>query len=94
MEQDMEWEYGMIAIGGICLMVLFMGIVKQKARVAAVFLSRAAVGVVGIYGINELLKYQGITVAVGINPVSVLTVGALGISGIALLYSIMLYRLL
>lgn len=92
MEQSMEREYGMIAIGGICLVVLFMGIMKQKARAAAVFLSRAAVGVMGICVMNKILEGQNITVSVGVNPVSALTIGSLGISGFALLYGIMFYR--
>lgn len=90
----MEQEYGVIAIAGICLVVLFMGIMKQKAKAAAVFFSRAAVGVVGISVVNKILAGQGIAVAVGINPVSALTIGSLGISGFALLYGIMLYRFL
>lgn len=94
MEQHMEQEYGMIAIAGICLVVLFMGIMKQKARMAAVFFSRAVVGVVGISIVNQILEAQGIAVAVGVNPVSALTIGSLGISGFALLYGIMFYRFL
>ena len=87
----MEQEYGMIAIAGICLVVLLMGMMKKKAKVVAVFLSRAAVGVVGISVVNQMLETQGIAIAVGINPVSALTIGTLGISGFALLYGIMLY---
>lgn len=90
----MEQEYGMIAIAGICLVVLFMGVVKQKARAAAVFFGRAVVGAVGISIVNNILETQGIGAAVGINPVSALTIGSLGISGFALLYAIMLYQVL
>lgn len=90
----MEQEYGMIAIAGICLVVLLMGMMKKKAKVVAVFLSRAAVGVVGISVVNQMLETQGIAIAVGINPVSALTIGTLGISGFALLYGIMLYKIL
>ena len=90
----MDQEYGMIAIAGICLVVLLMGMMKKKAKVVAVFLSRAAVGVVGISVVNQMLETQGIAIAVGINPVSALTIGTLGISGFALLYGIMLYKIL
>lgn len=90
----MEQEYGMIAIAGICLVVLLMGMMKKKAKVVAVFLSRAAVGVVGISVVNQMLETQGIAIAVGINPVSALTIGTLGISGFTLLYGIMLYKIL
>lgn len=90
----MEQQYGIIAIGAICLLVLMMGVMKEKARIAAVFLSRAAVGVLGICVMNKLLESQGAAIAVGINPVSALTIGSLGISGFALLYGIMFYRTL
>ena len=55
---------------------------------------RGFVGAVGICAVNEILKNQGIDVAAGINPVTVLTVGTLGISGFALIYGILFYRLL
>ena len=90
----MEQEYGMIAIAGICLVVVFMGIMKKKARAAATFLSRAAVGIVGISVVYMMLEAQGIAIVVGVNPVSALTIGILGISGFALLYAIMIYRIL
>lgn len=90
----MEQQYGIIAIGAICLLVLMMGIMKEKARAVAVFLSRAAVGVMGICVMNKILESQGSAIAVGVNPVSALTIGSLGISGFALLYGIMFYRTL
>lgn len=92
MEQSMQQEYGIIAIGGICLLVLIMGVMKQKARAVAVFLSRGAVGIMGICVMNKILEAQSINISVGVNPVSALTVGSLGISGFALLYGIMFYR--
>lgn len=90
----MEQKYGIMAIAGICLVVVLMGIMKQKARAAAVFFSRAAVGIVGISIVNKVLEAQGVAVAVGVNPVSALTIGVLGISGFAPLYAIMLYQIL
>lgn len=87
-------KYGIAAITGICLLVLFMGIIKQKAKVVSTFLARAAVGIIGICVANEMLQNQGIAVAVGVNPVSALAVGSLGISGFALLYGILFYRML
>ena len=90
----MEQEYGMIAIAGICLVVLLMGMMKKKAKVVAVFFCRAAVGAVGISVVNQMLATKGIAIAVGINPVSALTIATLGMSGFALLYGIMLYKIL
>lgn len=88
----MEQKYGIIAIAGICLVVLLMGIMKQKVKVAATFFCRAAIGIVGIGVANKVLESQGIAIAVGVNPVSAVTIGTLGISGFVLLYAIMVYQ--
>lgn len=91
----MEAYYGVAAIAGICLLVLLMGMLKQKAAgVLVAFVLRVFAGAVGICVVNEVLESQGIAVAAGINPVSLLTVGTLGISGFALIYGILFYHLL
>ena len=90
----MELYYGMGAIIGVCLLVLLMGMVKQKSGRIAVFILRSAGGAVGICVVNSILESQGIAVAAGINPVSILTIGTLGISGLALIYGILFYRFL
>ena len=91
----MEAYYGVAAIAGICVVVLIMGMLKQKsAGLAVAFVLRALAGAAGICIVNEALESQGIAVAAGINPVSLLTVGTLGISGFALIYGILFYRLL
>lgn len=87
-------EYGVIAIVAICILVLVMGGLKQKTKVLFHFLIRAVLGLTGIYFCNELLEMQSVSVAVGINPISFLTAGTLGISGVALLYGIMFYQTL
>ncbi|MEG0961352.1 MAG: pro-sigmaK processing inhibitor BofA family protein [Lachnospiraceae bacterium] len=90
----MEEQYGILAIIGICVLVLTIGIMKQKAKGIVVVISRVSLGIIGICIVNEMLKTQGLNIAVGVNPVSTLTIGTLGISGFALLYGILLYRLL
>ena len=87
-------DYGVIAIVAICVLVLVIGVLKQKAKLVFQFFARAAVGLVCIYFCNEFLAMQHISVSVGLNPVSFLTVGALGFGGFALLYGIMFYQLL
>lgn len=84
----------MTAIIVICILVLLIGILKQKSKVLFQFLMRAVVGLICIYLCNGFLEMQQIGLAVGLNPVSFLTVGTLGISGFALLYGIMLYQIL
>lgn len=90
----MELYYGIGAIAGICVLILLMGAVKQKTQWIFIFLLRSVAGVVGVSVVNSLLEGQGIALSAGINPVSVLTIGTLGICGFALVYGILLYQLL
>lgn len=92
----MENYYGIIAIAIICVLVLLMGTMKQKSRagVISTVILRGFVGAVGICIVNEILREQGMTALPGVNPVTVLTIGTLGISGFGLIYGILFYRLL
>ena len=58
------------------------------------FLGRAVLGMLLIYGINQYLISQDISVYVGMNPISFLTSGILGFPGFFALYALALYRLL
>ena len=58
------------------------------------FLGRAVLGMLMIYGINQFLISQDISVYLGMNPISFLTCGILGIPGVALLYGIMVFQIL
>lgn len=90
----MEIYYGIGAIAGICILVLLMGSMKQKGGWVSAFILRSVAGVVGICIVNTLLGSLGISVAAGINPVNVLTIGTLGISGFGLVYAILFYQFL
>lgn len=85
-------NYGAIAIVVICVFIIFIGVLKQKAQFVFDFIVRAALGIICIYFGNQFLETQGISIAVGINPISLLTAGSLGISGVALLYGIVIYK--
>jgi len=85
-------DYGVIAIIVICVFILFIGILKQKVQFVFNFVVRGILGLTTLYFCNGLLKMQGISIGVGINPISFLTIGSLGISGVALLYGILLYK--
>lgn len=61
-------------------------------RLAVNFLIRAIVGMAIIFFVNEYLDGQGISACVGMNPVTFLTSGTLGIPGVALLYGITFYQ--
>lgn len=85
-------SYGLMA--GVCALVLLIALLKRRAQILLNFLVRMVLGVVCITFMNELFASQGITLAVGINPLSLLTSGTLGISGVSLLYAISAFRLL
>lgn len=58
------------------------------------FFIRACLGMVLIYGINEFMVSQGIALHVGMNAISFLTSGSLGLPGVALLYGIIAFNFL
>ena len=67
---------------------------KNKAEAMLNFLLRAVFGMLAVYGINFLLQKAGVAEGVGINPLSFLTTGFLGLPGVALLYGVRFYLLL
>ncbi len=90
----METYYGAAAIAGICVLVVLMGMMKQKgAGLIAAFALRCFAGAIGICVMNEVLKSLGIAASAGVSPVNLVAVGTLGISGFVLIYAILLYRL-
>jgi len=58
------------------------------------FFVRAILGLGMIFFVNEYLDYRNIPVSVGMNGISFLTSGLLGIPGVGLLYGILFYRFL
>ena len=90
----MNKETGIAVIVGICLLVLLIGIIKQKAEHVVNFVVRMAVGAAAIVFCNQLLSKNSIDIMVGLNPWSLTTVGLLGVGGFTLLYGIMAYRLM
>ncbi len=90
----MDTKNGMFVIIGICGLVLLIMFFRQKAEIFLNFIVRSILGVMGIYVINILLEQMGISGAVGINLISVLTVGSLGTGGLGLLYGILFYNML
>lgn len=55
---------------------------------------RSIFGVIAMYFINAALADAGISLGVGINGVTVLTSGILGIPGLAALYGLGMYKFL
>lgn len=79
---------------GSCGIVLFILLMKKRAQLVLNFLVRVVLGAICIIFLNDFFANQGISVSVGLNPVSLLTIGTLGISGFALLYGIVAAKFL
>lgn len=84
----MNQSNSVIAVAVICGMVLLIVLLKKRAQFLLNFGVRIFLGGIGIYMINSFFAEQGIALAVGLNPISLLTTGVLGFSGLALLYMI------
>ena len=85
---------GMAALVAICAIVLLMGIVKRKMEWLLNVLMRSILGTIAIYFVNGALASAGITVNVGINPVTVLTSGIVGFPGLVAIYGVGIYNVL
>lgn len=90
----MDIKMGALALAGICILALAIGVLRRKAEILLNFCVRAILGVVAIYTVNMVLNGLGMEHTVGLNPISVLTVGSLGTGGFALLYGILFYNML
>lgn len=65
---------------------------EQRSHIVVNFIVRAILGIALIFFVNEFLGYRGISIKVGMNPVTFLTSGILGVPGVALLYGITFYQ--
>lgn len=90
----MDTKMGMLVMAVLCVVVLAIGFLRRKAEIVLNFIVRCVLGVLAIYLLNQGLAAMGVEQAVGINVVSVLTVGSLGTGGVALLYGILFYKML
>lgn len=87
-------QLGIISIIGACTVVLLIGAMRKRLEWLLNFVMRSILGTVAIYFINGALAMQGISLGIGINAVTVLTSGILGIPGLLALYGLGIYRLL
>ncbi|HAX51284.1 pro-sigmaK processing inhibitor BofA family protein [Muricomes intestini] len=65
---------------------------NKLASTVVNFVIRAVLGMGLIYLINQYLLHGSDTLSVGLNVVSFLTAGGLGIPGVCLLYGILFYQ--
>lgn len=87
-------QLGIISIIGACVVVLLIGSMRKRLEWLLNLIMRSILGTVAIYFINGALAMQGVSLGIGINAVTVLTSGILGIPGLLALYGLGIYRLL
>ena len=56
------------------------------------FIVRMCIGLCMIFLVNQYLVTENIEVSVGINPITAVTSGTLGVPGVGLLYGIVFYN--
>ncbi|MBP1756148.1 MAG: putative rane protein [Firmicutes bacterium] len=84
-------SYIFIAIIIACVVFITVCVIRRRPDLLLDFALRACFGTAGIYLLNLALGSQGYSVNVGINSVTILTNGLLGLPGFLLLYGISLY---
>lgn len=75
----------------ISVILLIISLIKQRLDLIVNFALRIFAGLLAIYILNTVFQSINIDLAVGINAVTSLIVGVLGIPGIILLYGLILY---
>ncbi len=90
----MDYYMGTLLIVFACIVVLLIGAIRKKLEWLLNVVMRSILGTIAIYFINIILGTFGISLGVGINAVTILTSGILGIPGLLALYGIGIYQLL
>jgi len=84
----MELGQGIIWMAVACVLVLCIAGWRKKKEILMNFVIRMVMGVALILVTNQVLAKADVNISVGLNPVSVIAAGALGVPGVALLYGI------
>ena len=85
-------DRNMILLLAVLIIIIFIGAVAKKLEWLLNFVMRSVLGAIAIFFINNSLAAAGISLGVGINAVSVLTSGILGIPGLLALYGLGIYK--
>ncbi len=84
-------SYIFIAIIIACIIFIGVCVVRRRPDLLIDFALRACFGTAGIYLLNLALSMQGYPLSVGVNGITILTNGLLGLPGFLLLYGLSLY---
>lgn len=74
-----------------CVIFIVACLVRHRPDLIVDFALRACIGTVGIYLLDILLRSKGYGINVGINGMTVLANGLLGLPGFLLLYGLAIY---
>ena len=85
---------GIILIVGACIVVLLIGAVRGNMEWMLNIVLRSIMGTLVIHFTNMALAVVGISLGVGINALTILTSGILGVPGLLALYGIGIYKVL
>lgn len=88
-----NWQ-GAGLIVGVCAIVLLILALKQHSEALLNLVYRGVSGTIFIYLANRLMMILGLSICVGLNPVTILTCTILGFPGFILLFGIQFYGLL
>jgi inhibitor of the pro-sigma K processing machinery len=82
-----------IFIGIIIACIVFIGVclLRRRPDLIVDFVLRACIGTAGIYLLNLVLKSKGYSMNVGVNGITILANGLLGLPGFLLLYGLSIY---
>lgn len=72
----------------ICVALILFGLIKHRYELLVNFGLRIFSGLLGIYLVNSLLSSFHITLGVGTNAYTALTIGLLGMPGFLLVYGV------
>ncbi len=86
---EQEWIIGLVAS-----LVVIIAVLKSRASIVLRFLVQAVVGGILLYGARSFLIAQNIVPIIALNPLTILTVGILGIPGVLLLFAIQILSML
>ncbi|HKL80109.1 MAG TPA: pro-sigmaK processing inhibitor BofA family protein [Mobilitalea sp.] len=81
----------LISIIVVCIIFIAVCYIRRRPDLIIDFALRACVGTAGIYLMDFVLKSFGYHFTVGINGVTVLSNGLLGLPGFILLYGLSIY---
>lgn len=90
----MNTETGMLWMVLICGIVLVIILFKSKIEFVINMVLRMMMGTIGVYFVNSILFAQGLECGIGINVITMLTLGTLGLPGFLLLYGVIFYKML